>query len=59
MFFGKKKGLDMGNKSKGLTERINALVTPKDKEILENHCEKNNLTPSEVMRSLIRSLKTA
>ena len=59
MFFGKKKGLDMGNKSKGLTERINALVTPEDKKILENHCEEKNLSPSEVMRSLIMSLKTA
>ena len=59
MFFGKKKGLNMGNKPKGLTERINALVTREDKEILDNHCEENNLTPSEVVRSLIRSLKTA
>jgi hypothetical protein len=47
------------SKSRGLTERVNALVKPEDKEILENYCKTKDLTTSEVVRLLIRSLKTA
>jgi len=47
------------SKLRGLTERVNVLVKPEDKEILENYCKKEDLTTSEVVRLLIRSLKTA
>lgn len=47
------------NKSRGLTEKITATVKPEDKKILENYCKEKDLNMSEVVRSLIRTLKNA
>jgi Arc/MetJ-type ribon-helix-helix transcriptional regulator len=46
-------------KSRGLTKKITVAVKPEDKEFLEKHCQEKDISMSDVVRSLIRSLKSA